>query len=124
MRMINIVYMVLLCGCISNTPSSITEHQALSKAVEILKGRGCLPYEYNHTIIRETNYWTVYIISRHHESNSPQYYNIGNNPIALLLDNYGQLISILGGCKASAREISAWENNLRKIWEEEKRGLP
>ena len=124
MRMIYIAYMMLLCGCVSNAPFPIAEHQALAKAVEILKSRECLPNEYDHTIIRETNYWTVYIIPRHHENISSQSHTIGNDPVTLMLDNYGKLISILGGCKASAREISTWEKNLRKIWKEEKRGPP
>ena len=115
-QQILIVSLICLMGCASPPPAtSITEEKAFTIATEILRSRGTLPSDYEHSVKWETDHWSVRIKCIDYDNNGQQIYFIGSNVQYVYLYPNGELLAILGDAKTTREELIQWEDNLRQL---------
>ena len=115
-----IISHICLVGCATPPPTApITEDKALAIAADILRSRGAMPKEYEHTVEWATNHWSIYVDEIEYDGNGQRIKTIGNDPRLIYLYPDGRLLAILNGGRSTREELIRWEDNLRQLLKNE-----
>ena len=111
-----IIPLICLVGCATPPPTTpITEDKAFAIATDILRSRGAMPKEYEHTVEWATNNWSIYVDEIEYDDNGQRIKTIGNDHRLIYLYPDGRLLAILNGGRSTREELIQWEDNLRKL---------
>ena len=116
-RNIAAIFSVLcLIGCATPPPTApIIEDEAFAIATDILRSRNAMPKEYEYNVEWATNHWSISVDEIEYDDNGQRIKTIGNHPRLLYLYPDGKLLAILNGGRTTREELIRWENNLRKL---------